>query len=147
MKPHLIRALREVGSTRLLEASALSVRHGDLAAAYEEARQIPGLGQAFFTKWLFAWGLTLDTQQRPLVLDENVKAALWELGWSSREAAGSARLALRYEAYVRRASFWAEALDREEGLHSVDGAAVEYALFCLGGSVPRAQRFRAWSRG
>lgn len=76
-----------IRNTELLREAARLARFGDPAAAYRAlirrgGGQIPGLGPAFFTKYLyFASEGTEGT--RALILDARVAGALARAGWSS----------------------------------------------------------------
>lgn len=104
------RALRAPSLAATLRLSAALVTHEDFASAYVAAR-LPGVGPAFFTKWLWAVGLARPRPPRPLILDSLVWASLARLGWNSRDAAGSSRWADRYVAYVSTMHRWATQLD------------------------------------
>lgn len=61
----------------LLVESHRCVRNGDLSGAYTLAQDIPGSGEATFTKWLWAAGLAFDDpQQGALIFDGMVRSGL-----------------------------------------------------------------------
>lgn len=78
------------------------------AEAYTSFRS-RGVGPAFFTKWFWAVGLDRQLDPTPLILDARVWASLKALGWDSRRAAGSARRAKRYTAYLESMERWTAA--------------------------------------
>lgn len=75
-------------------------------------------------------------------LDENVRASLWELGWSSKLAARSSLRTDRYITYVETAAVWAQDVARETRRPGVRAEDVELALFQLGRRISRPERFR-----
>ncbi|MFA5566518.1 MAG: hypothetical protein WC184_10885 [Acidimicrobiia bacterium] len=92
----------------VLRESAALVADGDLSAAYMLHKKLPGVGPAFFTKWLWLVGSNQDQQPQPLILDSLVWKSLAELGWDSREASGSRLWAKRYVAYLNACRVWAK---------------------------------------
>jgi hypothetical protein len=98
------------------------VRQGDLRSAYRRFR-VHGVGRSFFTKW-FAFVDDGSAAQRALILDDRVLRTLNNLGWSSREAAGTAVRSVRYATYVSAMHTWAEALH-------VEPAWLEWLMFLL----------------
>ena len=109
----------------LREAQEL-VAAGELAQAYQLHRRVPGVGPAFFTKWLWLMGASLERPKgtpQPLILDSRVWAALADLGWNSQKAAdGSRNWGNRYEAYLLACAIWAKQ-------HKKKPEDIEYSLF------------------
>lgn len=129
MKPNLVRAIREMsGDPSVLLATARFVRSSQFQAAYE-ACAIPGLREAFLTKWLYAAGLVLPrTAARPLVLDARVRASLRSLGWWYRS-----QPAVRYADYVDSVHRWGIML-HTPGV-GVSGDQLELFLFDRNGDL------------
>jgi hypothetical protein len=101
-------ALRDPRLADTLGLTQELVLAGNPEGAYAAFR-VDGLGPSFFTKWLWAVALGTKITPTPLILDERVWASLGALGWSSLEAAGSRRRALRYRAYLETMADWARA--------------------------------------
>jgi hypothetical protein len=85
--------------------------------AYEGfAAAFPGIGESFFTKWLWVVGTPLPEDARflkPLVLDNQVWDALGRLGWSSQRDSGfrrNTRPSASYCAYLGALRTWCAAL-------------------------------------
>jgi hypothetical protein len=114
-------------------------RPGDAYVRWAEAN-IPGLGEAFFTKWLYAVGLhgVEPLALQPLVLDGNVWRSLRRLGWSSERASGFRYRdtpAAGYCAYLAACRRWAHALAEPCGC--VTAEAVEHWFFVRNGRIER----------
>ncbi len=140
MFPAFIRLLKDPRLEAALEGSAKHAAEGRPAAAYRSWREsgVRGLGEAFFTKWLWAASHTGPNQFSPekprcLVLDGRVWNSLGDKAhrWSSITAAGTNRRADRYEAYTRDCALWAKEL-------GVSAENVEWALFHANGRIDRA---------
>jgi hypothetical protein len=125
--------LRLLGDRRLddcLEETAGLAISGEAALAYN-AWDLPGLGEAFFTKWLWAAGSLRKDSPRCLVLDRRVWRSLNEaLGWFGFIATGTRRRHERYAAYVDTCHRWASDLG-----NNVDPEDVEWALFAANGDL------------
>ncbi len=137
MFPAFVRLLTDPRLDAALEGSAQHAAAGRPAAAYRSWRRsgVRGLGEAFFTKWLWAashTGPNRFSPERPrcLVLDSRVWNSLGADAhrWSSVVAAGTNRRADRYEAYTRACARWAKELD-------VSAENVEWALFRANGKI------------
>ena len=95
---------------------------------------MPGLGEAFFTKWLWAASMIPQRDYKAFVLDRLVRKSLTShideggLAWSSKTAAGTRRLAARYQAYVDACCEWAKALE-------CSPADIEWAFFKAEGDL------------
>lgn len=126
-----------VRNTELLREAARLARSGHPAAAYRTlirrgGGQIPGLGPAFFTKYLyFASEGTEGT--RALILDARVAGALARAGWSSlpRQAGGGYSYnwyTATYASYCDRLHTWAadESEKRDTDIYPDE---IERALF------------------
>lgn len=75
----------------VLRTTAQRVAEGDLGAAYTGFK-VPGSGEAFFTKWLWATSLGQSDQHRALIFDARVQETLRRLmegaeGWRERRGA------------------------------------------------------------
>lgn len=103
------------------------LRSGEIAAAYDCAARLEGVGPAFLTKWLWVVGTTVKTDWTPLILDSRVWSGLRGLKWDSRTAANSRRWGDRYAAYLRACTAWASQLDRVRGGTTPED--IEYSLF------------------
>lgn len=137
MFPAFVRLLSDPRLDSALVASATHAREGRPAEAYSAWRRsrVAGLGEAFFTKWLWAashtGGATFSPERpRCLVLDVRVWNTLGHADhrWSSVVAAGTNRRAQRYEAYTRACALWGEHL-------GISAEQVEWALFSANGSL------------
>jgi hypothetical protein len=129
MLPGIMRALKSPDLLASLSATRGYAQRGNCLDAYS-AWSLPGLGPAFFTKWLWASSYPCIPRFRPLVLDSLVWRSLGALEWDSRHAAGTTRRAARYAAYVEQVHDWADELSTTE--HTIDAEALEYALFTAG---------------
>ena len=125
---------------RTLASTARLVRAGRPGDAYctWEASGIPGLGEAFFTKWLYAAGLggVAVESLRPLVLDSRVWRSLGTLGWSSQAASGfkqSSYPAAAYCAYLAALGQWSSALTTDA--HLIGAEQLELFLFQCNGNI------------
>lgn len=131
-------ALAEPQLQKRLEDSADLVSAGKLGEAYDllsnEDTRLPGVGEAFFTKWLWAVGLALNPcpEPVPLILDSKVWNSIRALPWRppggrrSTSRPWSAR-AERYLAYCRLAAAHPPATSA--GTVQFDRTAFEDALF------------------
>jgi hypothetical protein len=139
MFPAFVRLLTDPQLDAALEGSAQHAAAGRPAAAYRSWREsgVRGLGEAFFTKWLWAASHTGPNRFSPekprcLVLDARVWNSLGADAhrWSSVVAAGTNRRADRYEAYTRACAHWANEL-------GVSAENVEWALFHANGTIDK----------
>jgi hypothetical protein len=139
MFPAFVRLLSDPRLDSALVTTATQAREGRPAEAYSAWRGsgVAGLGEAFFTKWLWAASHTGGAEFHPekprcLVLDIRVWNTLGHADhhWSSVVAAGTNRRAQRYEAYTRACALWAEDL-------GVSDEQVEWALFAANGSLEK----------
>lgn len=141
MMPGLAKALSD---TRIDSALVDSCEAFSAAEAYRMWRSagVSGLGEAFFTKWLWAVSTRRNARHLALVLDARVWRTLNQpisdggLGWSSLAAADSRYRHVRYQAYVDACCSWADAL-------SCDAEDVEWALFEAKGDLRNLHRWRA----
>jgi hypothetical protein len=128
MRDPILRTLTHPDRDRVLGRTADLARDGAVADAYEQWT-LPGLGPAFFSKWL--WAISSPVPEKcSLVLDARVWATLRTIGWDSRSAAGSTKWPLRYAAYVKACHGCAAALGPK-----VSAEDVEYALFRAAGDL------------
>jgi hypothetical protein len=108
---------------------------GSLSECPEQAtttRQfsLPGVGEAFFTKWFAFAGLTPERAWQPLILDSRVRATLHDtLDVWLNQLADKRRDPERYGAYVTALHIWAAALPE-----STTAARLEWILFRHNGS-------------
>ncbi|WP_425320177.1 hypothetical protein [Mycobacterium fragae] len=103
------------------------LRSGEIAAAYDCADRLEGVGPAFLTKWLWVVGTTVKTDWTPLILDSRVWGGLRGLKWDSRKAAKSRRWGDRYVTYLQACTAWASQLDKVHGGTTPED--IEYSLF------------------
>jgi hypothetical protein len=137
MFPAFVRILSDEHLHTALSGSAQHAGAGRPADAYRAWRssRAKGLGEAFFTKWLWAAShiggksFTIDAP-RSLVLDLRVWTTLGDPShrWNSIVAAGTRLRAERYAAYVRDCHRWADEL-------GVEAEQVEWALFVANGAI------------
>jgi hypothetical protein len=132
MMPHIVRTLTSPNRDDVLNLTADRAAVADAVGAHR-AWTLPGLGEPFFTKWLWAASLRNLTGQRLLVLDSRVRRSLRNLGWDSRDAPGGKSPADHYAAYVEAASRWAEMLSTPP--LPVFPEDVECALFAANGPL------------
>jgi hypothetical protein len=136
--PGFVSALEHPGLDDTLAETFKLVRRGLSAEAYEVwlASRLPGLGEAFFTKWFFVAGLAglPPGSPQPHVLDGNVWKSLRRLGWSSEHTTGirqKVRPSAAYAAYNAALARWADELT--SGGPVVSSLNVEQFLFCSNG--------------
>lgn len=132
MLPGLMSALRSERCAETLCATSELVEAADLVGAYRRW-DLPGLQEAFFTKWFWAVAGRRDVELRALVLDGRVWRSLGAVGWNSIDAAGSRRRADRYLAYVEDVHWWAD--DVSSTARRVSAEDVEYMLFRANGAL------------
>ena len=125
MRDPVVRVISSQDRDETLYRTAELARAGKAAEAYA-AWKLPGLGPAFFTKWL--WVASSMKADSCLVLDSRVWASLRALGWSSLEAAGRRDWPSRYAAYVA-------ACHQCAGSAGVRGEDIEYVLFRQAGNL------------
>lgn len=119
------RSMEQDNFLEVLGATARRVREGRLFDAHRGA-WMPGTGEAFFTKWLWALGLPgIPGDVRPHVLDARVWNSLAALGWSPKGRNAS----YRWVDYCIALDRWADAIRAEQLTWTVDGDGVEQLLF------------------
>lgn len=136
MRDALLKALASEELPAALTDTARSIPADERYRAWRK-HNVPGLGEAFFTKWLWAASLIEGSPATALVLDQRVWATLTApistsgggLGWSSIIAAGSRDRSLRYRAYVESCARWAA--DIGCGIEDI-----EFLLFDGAGCLP-----------
>lgn len=126
-----------VRNTELLRQAAQLARSGEPAAAYRTlirrgGGQIPGLGPAFFTKYLYFASESTEGV-RALILDARVAGALARAGWSSlpRQAGGGYSYnwyTATYGSYCDLLHAWA-AVESEKRDTEIYPDEIERALF------------------
>lgn len=132
MRDHIINLLKTPSLNGVLAETSARAAAGDPAGAYR-SWALPGLREAFFTKWLWAASYIGPTDQHCLVLDSRVWTTLNEtFEWSSVVAAGTISRPARYASYVTSCHDWARELD--EGVSAED---VEWALFEANGNLAK----------
>jgi hypothetical protein len=110
------------------EAVSGTAEQSVLESAHEEWR-LPGVRQAFFTKWFAFAGVRQHREWQPLILDARVYASLNKtLEVSTIQLADSHRRKHRYRAYVQALHRWAEEL-------SVPAERLEWILFRHNGGL------------
>ncbi|MGI8536246.1 MAG: hypothetical protein ACR2K2_07025 [Mycobacteriales bacterium] len=122
-----------------LSSSATILRRAESAAdgavdqAHKEFR-VPGVRQAFFTKWFAFAGHSPGRDWQPLILDSHVYLTLHQtLRVTTTDLADSRRRARRYVAYVEALHSWAHELRVAEG--NVDAQQLEWVLFQHNGAA------------
>jgi hypothetical protein len=91
-----------------LATSIESVRKDDLAGAYRRFG-LPGIGQAYLTRWFALAGRRAGRDWQPLILDSWVHVALQAFGTPpARLAGGRTSRAVSYMAYIQTLHRWAE---------------------------------------
>ena len=141
---------------RALATAALTLRAartpGDGAAERAHATfWLPGVRQAFFSKWFAFAGRVPERAWQPLILDSRVYATLTDtLGVTTSFLAGSRYKAARYAAYVEALHAWAR--DLAETGRTVTAERLEWVLFRHNGkplppSPDRLGRARTASTG
>ena len=119
------RALSAEGFIEALDHSRTSLLAGDLPKAYRQSK-LPGVGESFLTKWLWALGLPSGTSTvRPYVLDQRVWAVASALGWSPDGKNPSVRWANYCDALDR----WARTINLQRPGWRVDGDRLEQLMF------------------
>jgi hypothetical protein len=104
-------------SARILRKSEF-ISAGHLAKAHATF-SLPGVRQAFFTKWFAFAGHVGDRSWQPLILDSRVYATLnYTFDIDTASLAGTRSRAVRYQAYVDHMHQWAEEL-------AIDGIAAD----------------------
>lgn len=136
MRPHMMKTLTHDRRDEVLSRTQELALDGSLSSAYT-AWDLPGLGPAFFTKWLWSSTLTRPAAKRGLILDSRVWATLnGPLTWSSIVAtSGNRRRAARYAAFVDSARRWAAELSTSD--RAVTPEDIEWALFAANGDLHR----------
>lgn len=118
-------------------AETLRDPQGEKARSLEDAHRqflLPGVGEAFFTKWFTFAGHVPGRAWQPLILDSRVRASLRHtLGVDLGRHAAARRPAARYVAYVEMVHAWVEELG-QQGL-SADPARIEWILFAHNGAA------------
>ena len=123
----------------VLSSSAKALRHSasmfDRSLARVHATfALPGVQQAFFTKWFSFAGYVRSRAWQPLILDSRVYATLNEtLQVTTTSIAGSHNRAARYVAYVDYLHRWANSL-AAEGC-AVDAERLEWIFFAHNGRL------------
>jgi hypothetical protein len=102
---------------------------GDGAIEHAHATfRLPGVRQAFFTKWFAFAGRVPNRAWQPLILDSRVYATLNDtLMISTTSLAGSRNKAARYRAYVEAMHAWARDLSADG--RTVTAERLEWVLF------------------
>jgi hypothetical protein len=105
---------------------------------------LPGIRQAFFTKWFAFAGYLPGRTWQPLILDNRVYRTLNRtLHVSTIDMAKSRRRAARYMSYVDHLHNWAQ-LITSEGC-AVDAERLEWIFFAHNGK-PLPQAREAWTQ-
>lgn len=125
--------------TELLRVAAAAAAAGDVTVAYGTLIRrgggvIPGLGPAFFTKFLYFAGGG-DVDHPAAILDARVARSLHRLGWSSLPSGWANWFTATYVSYCDLLGRWAEEVAQDRGA-AVGRDELEYLLFRWGGHVP-----------
>jgi hypothetical protein len=109
-----------------LERSKDLCLSGDPVAAYRATKAMPGVGQAFLTKWLWLLGLApSESDFRGYVLDDKVWKVIKPLGWTlvgNNEAE-------RWVNFSRTLDAWAQTINAGHREWKVDGDRLEHLMF------------------
>lgn len=134
------RALERPTLVEVLDRTHEHVARGDLVQAYWGSRSLPGSGEAYWTKWLWALGLAQDSMEvRPYVLDARVWKVLRRLPWSPE----GGNQAERWVDYCRTLDVWGELVNERHKDWRVDGDCLEQLMFDRAEGVHFAQ----WLQG
>lgn len=132
---------RALPSPRLIKALARSRAElvgGRPCDAYKTSMGLPGLGEAYLTKWLWVLGLGgVVGPPQPYVLDNYVWQSLNRLGWSAQ----GRNQAARWVDFCQAVDRWAHQLADQEPHWHIDGDRVEQLLFDRNG---RGVHFYKW---
>jgi hypothetical protein len=129
-------AHKMLGDAALRLRSAKSFTDGALEQAHHDFG-LPGVGQAFFTKWFTFAGHVPGRTWQPLILDSRVYATLNRtLGVDTTSMAGSRLRKARYRAYVETMHSWSDDLSRS-GLDAAPER-LEWVLFENNGKLLQA---------
>lgn len=121
------RALRSEAMVEALTSSCSLLRANRHEEAYRALR-LPGVGQSYLTKWLWAIGLTRPSlHPRPYVLDRRIWQSLRLMQWTP----AGRNEAERWIDYCRTLDRWGEALTADHAGWVVDGERIEQLLFEL----------------
>ncbi len=122
--PEAHRVLAEAAG-RIRDAASLA--DGSLEQAHRDFR-LPGVGQAFFTKWFTFAGHVPGRAWQPLILDSRVYSTLNRtLGVSTESMAGTRSRKARYRAYVETMHSWSDDLS-QSGI-DIKAERLEWVLF------------------
>jgi hypothetical protein len=92
------------------------------------AFRLPGIGQAFFTKWFTSAGVQDGRDWQPLILDSLVYTTLNKtVGVTTRDLAGTRDRAHRYVAYVGTVHTWADQVRRAG--QDINSERLEWMMF------------------
>ena len=137
--PNTKRAMSHPGVHEVLANAAQALR-GDysIERAYTDF-SLPGIGQAFFTKWFAFAGYLPGRPWQPLILDSRVYRTLNEtLRVTTIDMAGTNLWAARYLAYVGHMHDWAQFIT-SNGCCAVDAERLEWIFFAHNGEpLPQA---------
>jgi len=147
MMPGIVRLVNHERLESALRVAAARASSDDPAGAHRAwvKHRLPGIGEPFFTKWLWVASyitaardesLPRDVRLHCLTLDGRVWSSLRELGWDGRAAAKSRLRSDRYAAYVDACHTWAKHLKEKTG-SPVSAEDVEWALFHAAGDLSR----------
>ncbi|HEY2579900.1 MAG TPA: TniQ family protein [Streptosporangiaceae bacterium] len=132
--------LTQPDAARKIEATVSTVRTNGAAAgykAYYSHYRLDQLNIAFVTKLLYFAGYRIQQERRPLIYDNLVSAAITRLPTAPLlPLTAEPRIKVRTSKYERYCE-WAENLATER---QTEPAAVEWALFYLGGQIRDALR-------
>ena len=138
MLPGFKKAFAHPALDGTLASTCNLIREGLPGEAYDvwRAAEIPGLGEAFFTKWFFVCGMggVPNTCMDALVLDRRVWRSLRVLGWGSWRASGVRRVhgrAAAFCAYLKALQTWATVMTIKG--HATTAEQLEIFLFQMNG--------------
>jgi len=123
------RALPRPELVDALERSRMSLLDGQHVDAYKTTLALPGLGEAYLTKWLWALGLAENVPDpQPYILDARVWQSLDRLGWRP----DGRNRAQRWVDFCVSVERWAKELAERRPGWTIDGDDVEQLLFDRG---------------
>ncbi|WP_436793485.1 hypothetical protein [Actinospongicola halichondriae] len=138
------RSLSGASTAAVLRSSADELLHGKPEDAYRRMTSLPGVGEAYHTKWLWAVGLGADStlQPTPLIRDSRVDKTLRDLQWWPEARGAAARWVRLCDALGE----WADELGRRHPTWTVEAEHIEQLLFDRDHADAPGPCLRTWLR-